>query len=177
MFPFFRFFLALLKVWGRKPMGPDKTFVSYHRIMPWDIDAFGELNNGRTLTIFDLNRLPFGVRTGLAKALRQNGWGLTIAGVSVRFRKRVKMFDKVKITCRIAGRDERFFYMVQTMWVGDEPAHNALYRGVAYSKKDGIIPTDELGKAMGLENWNPEMPDWIKNWIAAEDTREWPPET
>ena len=177
MFPFVRFFYAMIRTLGRKPMGPDKTYVSYHRIWPWDIDVFGELNNGRTLTIMDLNRLPFGARVGLVKAIRENGWALTMAGVAVRYRKRVKMFDRVKITCRIAGRDERFFYLVQTMWLGDEPAHNALYRAVVYSKKDGIVPTQKLGEALGYPDWNPEMPEWVQNWIDAEASRPWPPES
>ncbi|MEM7241679.1 MAG: acyl-CoA thioesterase [Pseudomonadota bacterium] len=176
MYPFLRLFIALLREWGKPKLHPDAVFTTYHRIMPWDIDIFGELNNGKTLTIMDLNRLPFGLRTGLSKAVRENKWGLTMAGVSVRFRRRVKMFDKVRITCRAAGKDERFVYLVQTMWLGDEAAHNALYRSTVYSK-DGIVPADKLGAAMGHPDWDPKMPDWVKNWIEAEDTREWPPET
>ena len=176
MFPFFRFFLAMIRQLGKPRLGPDETFTTYHWIMPWDIDVFGELNNGRTLTIFDLNRLPFGLRTGLVDVIRKKGWAMTMAGVSVRFRKRIKMFNRVRITCRVVGRDERFFYMNQTMWLGDEPAHNALYRGVVYSKKDGIVPTQEIGEALEQPDWAPDMPQWVQNWIDAEATRAWPPE-
>jgi len=167
--------LSFLRIIGHKPLSLNDIYTSYHRIMPWDIDVFGELNNGRTLTIMDLNRLPFGSLVGLNRTIRENQWMLTMAGVSVRFRKRVKMFDRVRITCKVVGRDERFFYLEQTMWLGDDAAHNALYRAVAYSK-DGIVPTERLGNALGLTDWNPEMPEWVKNWIEAEATRVWPPE-
>ena len=175
MYPFFRLLLSYLRIIGHPKLGPDDIFTSFHRIMPWDIDVFGELNNGKTLTIMDLNRLPFGSVMGLTRAIRENQWMLTMAGVSVRFRKRVKMFNRVRITCKVVGRDERFFYLEQTMWLGDEAAHNALYRAVVYNN-EGIVPTEKLGKAMGLDDWNPEMPDWVQNWIAAEATRVWPPE-
>jgi len=176
MYPFLRFFIAMIRQLGKPRLGPDETFTSYHWIMPWDIDVFGELNNGRTLTIFDLNRLPFGLRAGLTKAVRENKWGLTMAGVSVRFRRRVKMFDRVRITCRVVGKDERFMYLVQTMWLGEQAAHNALYRSTVYNR-DGIVPTDQLAAALGYSDWNPVMPDWVQNWIDAENTREWPPES
>ena len=53
------------------------THVSHHICMPWDIDLWRELNNGRTLTIFDLGRIPLAGRVGLIGALKRNRWGLS----------------------------------------------------------------------------------------------------
>ena len=41
------------------------THVSHHRCWPWDLDPWVELNNGRTLTLYDLGRIPMAQRTGL----------------------------------------------------------------------------------------------------------------
>ena len=68
----------------------DGTHVSRHICWPWDLDLWLELNNGRTLTLFDLGRMPLARRTGLEAALRAHGWGLTVAGVSVRYRRRIR---------------------------------------------------------------------------------------
>lgn len=46
-----------------------------------------ELNNGRTLTLYDLGRVPLGIRTGLAATVQRMGWGMAIAGNSTRYRK------------------------------------------------------------------------------------------
>lgn len=40
-----------------------------------DIDNFFEMNNGRILTLFDLGRNDFAIRTGLGKKLLQQRWG------------------------------------------------------------------------------------------------------
>ena len=176
MYPIIRMSAALITSQFKPKISFDETFESTHRIMPWDIDIFGELNNGITLTILDLNRLPFGGRVGWNKTLFSNRWSMTMAGVSVRYRKRIRMFEKVRITCKAVGRDDRFFYIVQTIWSGDKPATNALYRS-AVTDKNGIVPTQNVADAMKAPDWMPQLPEWVQNWIDAEDTRTWPPES
>ena len=34
-----------------------------------------ELNNGRTLTLYDLGRIPMMLRLGVIRTLRAKGWG------------------------------------------------------------------------------------------------------
>ncbi|MEO1563480.1 MAG: acyl-CoA thioesterase [Pseudomonadota bacterium] len=176
MYPIIRLSVSLLHARRQEKLPFDAVHESTHRIMPWDIDIFGELNNGLTLTILDLNRLPFGQRVNWNQALLKNGWSMTMAGVSVRYRQRIRMFDKVRITCRAAGRDERFFYLVQTIWRGDVAATNALYRS-AVTDKNGLVPTQKVAEAMNAPDWNPDLPDWVQAWIDAEASRTWPPES
>ena len=61
------------------------------------------------------------------------------------------------------------------MWCKDEATSAILYR-VALTGKNGIVPTQKMTDALGCPDWNPEMPEWVTNWIAAENTRVWPPE-
>ena len=52
---------------SRQPrLAPLDTHVSRHHCWPWDIDIWMELNNGRTLTLYDLGRTMLTLRTGLA---------------------------------------------------------------------------------------------------------------
>lgn len=53
---------------------------SSHICWPWDIDLFGEMNNGRVLTIYDLGRFASAQRGGLIKVLFANKWGLAMTG-------------------------------------------------------------------------------------------------
>ena len=59
MYPFLRTVKELIKyrMATRLPIGG--VHVSHHICWPWDLDMWGELNNGRTLSIFALKRLAF----------------------------------------------------------------------------------------------------------------------
>lgn len=151
------------------------THVSRHICMPWDLDLWMELNNGRTLTLYDMGRLPLGRRVGLDTALRGKGWGMTVVGVSVRYRKRIRMLDRITMHSRLIGWDERFMYLDQSMWLGDDCANQALYRS-AVTGKSGIVPPRQVMEAMELPVESPPLPGWVQNWIAAEGTRPWPPQ-
>ena len=67
MYPYIRSIHALLSARKLPPMGLYDTHVSHHRAWPWDTDMFGELNNGRILTLFELGRWQMTVRLGLLK--------------------------------------------------------------------------------------------------------------
>ncbi|KAB7614682.1 thioesterase [Amylibacter sp. SFDW26] len=176
MFPFIRLGKELIKFSSARPITLDETHVSTHICWPIDIDFYGELNNGRTLSLYDLGRIAMGQRVGLLKALRTHKWGLTMAGASVRYRRRITTFQKFTMKTRPVGRDERFLYIEQSMWSKGEATSSILYRS-AVTDKNGIVPTQRVAEALGHPDWNPEMPEWVQNWIKAEDTRVWPPGT
>ncbi|MEM1266406.1 MAG: acyl-CoA thioesterase [Pseudomonadota bacterium] len=175
MYPFIRFALAVAAARRAPALSFEDAHVSNHRCMPWDLDPWGELNNGRTLTLLDIGRFSLGVRTGMVAALQREGWGLTVAGTSVRYRRRIKLFDLVRVQSRAVGRDARFLYIHQTIWLGETPACSALLRK-AVTSADGIVPTDRLLAAVKAEDWDPELPAWVQAWCEAEDARPWPPD-
>lgn len=174
MFPFLRLMKELIKYRNAPILDLDDVHISTHICWPIDIDIFGELNNGRILTLYDLGRLVMGKRMGLMHALRKNRWGLTMAGASVRYRRRVRMFQRFTVKTCALGRDDRFLYLQQTMWRNGEATSSILYRS-AITDKNGIVPPQKVAEALGHPDWNPELPDWVKNWIKAESTRPWPP--
>lgn len=175
MFPFVRLFKDLLLASRQSKIGLTEEHVSHHIIWPWDLDAFLELNNGRTLTIYDLGRLSAGVRSGLVGILKDQKWGLTMAGSSVRYRRRLRMFAQVKMRSRAVCWDDRFIYIEQSMWNSHgECANHVLYRAAA-TDKNGIVSPDRILTALGEDVVTPPMPDWIKAWVEAEALRPWPP--
>ncbi|SMX46680.1 acyl-CoA thioesterase [Actibacterium lipolyticum] len=173
MYPFIRLFKEMIIHRNAPAMPLDGTHVSHHICWPWDLDLWNELNNGRTLTLYDLGRMPAARRVGLLKTLMQQKWGMTMAGVTVRYRRRVRMFDRLEMRTRFVGADKRFIYIDQTMWKKGECSSQAVYR-VAVTGPDGIVPTEKLIEAMGAEKL-PDLPGWIQTWIEAEAQRPWPP--
>jgi len=176
MYPVIRLVKELVKFRRAPKLGLDEIHVSTHMCWPIDIDMFGELNNGRTLTLFDLGRLVMGHRVGLLRVVKKNKWGMTMAGASVRYRHRVRMFQKFTMQTRAIGRDDKFLYLRQTMWSGGKATSSVLYR-MAVTDKNGIVPTQKVADALGCPHWDPKMPDWVYHWIKAEGNRTWPPES
>ena len=63
--PLIRLGIELALARRAPPLPVDGVHVSHHTCWPWDIDPWRELNNGRTLTLYDLGRVPLAVRSGL----------------------------------------------------------------------------------------------------------------
>jgi acyl-CoA thioesterase FadM len=175
MYPFVRLIKEMLVHRNAEPLTVTGTHVSHHICWPWDIDLWMELNNGRTLTLYDLGRIPLASRAGLLDALKKKQWGLTMAGACVRYRRRVRMFDRLEMRSRMVGADDRFVYLEQSMWVNGEAANHIVYRAAVTNTK-GIVPTVEVFEALGFDETPMELPGWIKAWIDAETLRPWPPE-
>lgn len=176
MYPFLRMAKQLFIYRNAPRLGLTGTHVSHHMVLPWDLDPWNELNNGRTLTLYDLGRLPLGRRTGLDKVLATRGWGLTVAGSSVRYRRRVQAFARVEMRSRCIGWDKRFIYMEQSMWRGGDCTSHVLVRSALVSAA-GIVDPAEMAVAMGHDGPAPTLPDWVQAWIAAEALRPWPPQS
>ena len=157
-------------------MGLFDTHVSHVTCLPWDLDPWMELNNGRTLTLFDLGRMPLSLRIGMVQALAANGWGMTAAGTHCRYRRRVRLFHRVEMHSRLIGWDARFLYVEQAMWRRGEALNHILVRLAATEGARGILPPERLIAAMGHPGLaSPPLPDWMAAWVAAEALRPWPP--
>jgi acyl-CoA thioesterase FadM len=174
MYPVLRMGWEALLARRLPPLRADATHVSSHVCWPWDIDLWMELNNGRTLTLYDLGRIPLVMRTGLLRVLARHRWGLTVAGSAVRYRRRIRPFDRFTMRSRLIGWDHRFLYAEQSMWRGDTCCGQAVFR-LAVTAKTGIVAFPQVVEA--FEGGLPKMtlPDWVEAWIAAEDMRPWPP--
>ncbi|QFT48449.1 hypothetical protein FIU97_17830 [Roseivivax sp. THAF40] len=175
MYPFLRLAKEMFRFRKAAPIALGEDHVSHHICWPWDLDMWWELNNGRTLTIYDLGRIPMASRSGLIPIMRERSWGLTIAGSSVRYRRRVRMFDRIEMRSRMVGWDARFMYLEQSMWkTNGDCASHALFRA-AVTEKNGIVPCATVAEALGYDPVSPDLPDWIEAWSAAESQRPWPP--
>lgn len=175
MYPLIRFAGELIK-YRNMPLDLSEPHISTHRCMPWDIDPWMELNNGRTLTLYDLGRVPYFVRTGAISILKKKKWSVTVAGVSVRYRRRITAFQKVTMYTKFIGWDKKFFYTEQSIWDKKGECANQVIVRSAIVDSNGIVPPEKLAEAYNWQGEPPILPEWVQNWIDAEDSRIWPPE-
>lgn len=172
MYPYRRLLLALLTP-ARNPIGVFDTHVMPMRCLPQDADIFLELNNGRIQTLYDLGRFRLSKETGFWQTLKDNGWGLAVAGSSMRYRKRIPLFARYELKTRFLGWDNRFFYLEQGMWQGETCMNHGLLRTAVVEKGKAVEPA-RVGAAMGITDV-PPLPEWATAWIDADKARPWPP--
>ena len=175
MYPVLRLLHVLATARRRSALQPWEPSELRMTVRPWDCDMFGEVNNGRYFTLFDLGRFDVALRTGLSPILRQRRWGLVVAGSTIRYRKRLRPFQRWTMRTVLAGRDDRWFYFAQSAWRNGEACASALVR-TGVTAKGSVLPTQEVCEALGHPEWRPDLPAWMQGWAQADRERPWPPE-
>ena len=85
---FIRLFYVLITTLFRPrlPVGPATSELAL-MTMPNDLDINLHVNNGRYLTLCDLNRGDLFIRHGLARLMVKHGWRPVIAEHTTKYRK------------------------------------------------------------------------------------------
>jgi acyl-CoA thioesterase FadM len=174
MYPALRLGLITLSERRKAPLGLFDRHVLPLRCLPWDLDGFLEMNNGRVLTLYDLGRFAMSIRVGLWDKLREQRWGLVVAGSSVRYRARITGFQRFDLHTRLIGWDHRFFYIEQAMWRGDTCCNHALLR-TGVTARGRLAPVHSVTEALGHAGPAPALPGWVTAWTEADADRPWPP--
>ncbi len=172
MYPYLRLIKLLAVNRSREAFTINSESVIKLRVCLMDIDPFLELNNGRYLTMMDFGRFDVAVRTGLWKVIKNKKWGLAVAGASVRFRHRLKLFQQYELHSQVIGYDDKWFYFHQKMIRNGRIHASALIRA-AITSKDGIVKTEEVLKSINSREILPEVPEWVKAWAKADELRPW----
>ncbi|MEC5209763.1 acyl-CoA thioesterase FadM [Psychrobacter sp. PL15] len=139
-----------------------------------DLDPMLEMNNGRVLTIYDIGRTDYLIRTGLGRMLLKKRWAMVVAGSTIQYRKRIRFLDKITIKTHIVAIDERWLYLEHSMWVKGKPCSSILLR-TGFTEKGRVIDTQRVLKAMGKSEWDIPPTGYVKEWIASDTHRPWPP--
>jgi acyl-CoA thioesterase FadM len=143
------------------PLAPVRTPT---RVWPGDVDINNHLNNGRYLTLLDLGRYDWAIRSGIHKALAPEGWQPVVAAATVRFRRPLDLFDKIDLTTRIVFWDEKWFYIEHGIEKSGAVHMKALVRCTVLGPK-GSVPMAEVLKALGEEERAvPPLPDAVRLW-------------
>ncbi len=164
MYPYFRAVKWAIQA-RRKPIITEPDTVSKVQCRVWfsDIDFYPELNNGRHLTLMDLGRYCHGIQMGLFKLLRENNWGLMVAGNFTRYRRRLTFLQKFTLETEIIGYDERWFYFYQKTVRNNQIHSSALIR-TALTSKEGLVPCKPVVQQLGF-TYAPHVPEWVNDWI------------
>jgi acyl-CoA thioesterase FadM len=171
MYPFLRVFYTQQRAKSRTTLDLYDVGVFPASVHLSDLDPYAEMNNARYLNVMEMGRLDFSVRMGLMKIMRKNNWGFTVAGCSIRYRKRLTALQKFEVHTSVAGIDDRWLFVEQDIFRDGVQHTGALFRTAVISKQ-GLVPTKKIFEEMGLV-WEPKMPDWVFEWDKSDQSRPW----
>ena len=172
MYPYLRIIKLFATKNAKKDLKIGDESILKMRVHLGDIDPFMELNNGRHLTMMDFGRFDLAFRSGLMKVIKKKGWGLAVAGASVRYRHRLKLWQKYTLHSQVVGYDDKWFYFHQKT-VSKGKIHSAALIRVAITSKNGIVKSRNVLEAMGYDNIKYNVPDWVLAWAKADELRPW----
>ncbi len=116
--------------------------------LPNDLDINLHVNNGRYLTLCDLNRVDLFLRTGLAKVMFQKRWTPVIAEHTMVYRKPLGAFKRFKATMQLTHWDEKYFFMTHRFTIQDTIIAEGTSKGVIRSRGGVIAPSEVLAAVL-----------------------------
>lgn len=120
------------------------------RVLPNDLDINLHMNNGRYLTICDLNRVDLFIRSGLMKTMRKRKWYPVIAEHTMNYKKSLRLFERYDVTLEMTHYDEKFFYMKHTFSNAERVIAEGTSKG-AIRSRSGVIKPDEVMAAIEVD--------------------------
>jgi len=145
------------------------------RVWPTDLDTSLHMNNGRFLTIMDIGRLDFMVRTGLWRPLIRHRWTPIASSILIRYRRELRGFARFRLETRIVAWSEATVVMEQQFIVdggarNGELAARALFKGGLYDRKARTFVTMlRLMAELGIEPVAPEITPEVEAFLKADN--------
>jgi len=138
---YFRLIMIVLKALRRPIITTDDlTSVVSVRMMPNDLDLNLHVNNGRYLTLCDLTRVDFFVRSGIAALMLKHKWSPIISEHTMTYLRPLKVFSKVDIHMEITHFDEKYFYCTHHFYKGKKLIAQGTSKALVISKTGSLTP-------------------------------------
>jgi len=127
----------------RLPIGRS-TSVLHLISLPNDLDINLHVNNGRFLTLCDLNRVDLFIRTGLFALMRKEKWIPIIAEHTMQYKKPLKVFTRFRAVMELVDWDDKYFNMQHKFFIGDNLIAEGTSKGVIRGKSGVVVPKDVI---------------------------------
>lgn len=161
--------------WRREPFHP-LTGVSRlgFRVWPHDLDTSVHMNNGRYLSLMDLGRTDWLIRTGLWRGVLRHRWTPILAAAQVRYRRELRPFQPFTIETRLLCWDARQAVMEQRFLIrqgGDSvvAARGLMLVGLYDRTSRAFVPMERLIAETGIDAVSPEPEADVAAFLAAQE--------
>jgi acyl-CoA thioesterase FadM len=114
-----------------------------------DIDVT-VMNHAAMMTVFEMGRIDYMVRTGFFRIATQNKWYFPNQAITVQFYRPLKMFQKAEVYTRMSYVDDKLFYIEQKIMRNGKPIAACFANGMAKNGRE-TVPTADIIKALGVD--------------------------
>ena len=145
--------LLVLSRWRPRIQAPFGTSYLTLRVWPGDLDTSLHMNNGRYWTLMDLGRTDLMLRSGLWRAVVRNRWVPVINTGAIRFRRELRLLQRIRLETRIISWDHTHFVIRQDLVTADgqKVAATALVRAGLYDRRQrSFVPTAQVLQVAGV---------------------------
>ncbi len=158
-----RMFWKGITLKARPPLAPLEASRLRFRVWPNDLDINVHMNNGRYLGAMDLGRLDLAFRTGLGQLMLRNGWKPLVGGLTMRYRKSLRLFEAYELHTRMLGWDAKWCFLEQRFLKDGELIAEGVVR-LLFRGREGNIPSADLLRRIGYDGPSPELPEAVHRW-------------
>ena len=155
---------------------PAGASVLHFRAWPSDLDLSLHVNNGKYLSLMDLGRLDLMVGAGLWRAILRHRWTPIASNVLIRYRREIRLFQRVRLETRLLTWDATNVVMEQIFVLEGGPrdgqvAARALFKGGIYDRAGRtFVPIARLMQEIGAHAEAPAASPEVAAFLAADDT-------
>ena len=140
--------LALGKARFRSKVKGSETTALKFRVWITDIDVT-VMNHAAIMTVFEMGRADFMVRTNFFKVATENKWFFPNQAISVQFYRPLKMFQKGVVYTKMSYVSASHFHLEQKIMRNGKPIAACFANGLAKAGRD-TVPTEEILKALKI---------------------------
>ena len=129
------------------------------RVWPNDLDTSLHMNNGRYWALMDLGRTDLMLRAGLWRVIVRRRWVPVITHGAIRFRRELRLFQRVRLETRLVTWSEtRFVIEHRMMTNGTSLAASSLVQGGLYDRGlKAFVPVSDLFEMMSVSTAAPPL--------------------
>ena len=127
-----------------------ETLTLPFRVWVTDIDV-SVMNHAAIMTVMELGRVDFMVRTNFLKLATKNNWYFPSQAISVQFYRPLKIFQKAELLTRVSFVDEKWIYTEQKIVRKGKDVAVCVVKSTIKSGRE-TVPTSEILAALKIDD-------------------------
>ena len=141
------------------------------RVLPTDLDLYLHVNNGTYLQMMDVGRSNYIADVGGFPRLAEKRWYPVVAASTMTYRRSLRLGDRVELTTRVLGWDERVVYLEQVFTRRGERCARGVVAGRFLTRGSGerVAAPRVVEHLAGEPLESPVLPDDVLRWARAVD--------
>lgn len=159
MYPWLRLIRAGVRAVAGSKINLAATTSIQLRVWPNDLDFNLHVNNGRYLTLADLGRIDWFIRSGVLAMARRHGAFPVVADAVAKFRRDLKPFQTFEIQTRLVGWDHKWGFL-EHRFVRESRVIGVVGIRGAFKGPNGLIDPQVFLSEQAHASVVPTLPPW-----------------